>query len=136
MWIPLSDQEILAWRDAAEITAARTRLEGATVNAIIKRATEIYNVQREEIIGPSRTRRRVRARQYVMYHARMAGRSSLPEIGRRLGGRDHSTVIYGASAHATRHGLEQPWTPHDRPSIDKVEYEGQEPEIDERRKSE
>ena len=72
-------------------------------------AEKRYGIPREQICGKRRLQNIVRARHFVMYEARIAGRSSLAEIGRRLGGRDHSTVIHGANRHAERYGLPKPW---------------------------
>lgn len=54
--------------------------------------------------GPRRFRPLVRARQEFMFLARAAERWSYPQIGRWLGGRDHTTIIHGMRAHAKRVG--------------------------------
>ena len=53
-----------------------------------------YNVSRTELLSNRRTRAIVRPRQIAMYLAKMLTLRSLPEIGRRFGGRDHTTVLH------------------------------------------
>ena len=48
-----------------------------------------------DLIGPKRVRSYARPRQVAMYLAKSLTARSLPEIGRRFGGRDHTTVIHG-----------------------------------------
>ncbi|WP_246727885.1 chromosomal replication initiator protein DnaA [Chelativorans sp. Marseille-P2723] len=53
-----------------------------------------YNVSRTELLSNRRTRSIVKPRQVAMYLAKMLTPRSLPEIGRRFGGRDHTTVLH------------------------------------------
>ena len=53
-----------------------------------------YNVPRTDLLSNRRTRMIVRPRQVAMYLAKMMTPRSLPEIGRRFGGRDHTTVLH------------------------------------------
>ena len=53
-----------------------------------------YNVSRADILSSRRTAVVVRPRQIAMYLAKMLTLRSLPEIGRRFGGRDHTTVLH------------------------------------------
>lgn len=53
-----------------------------------------YNVTRADILSSRRTATVVRPRQIAMYLAKMLTLRSLPEIGRRFGGRDHTTVLH------------------------------------------
>jgi chromosomal replication initiator protein len=48
-----------------------------------------------DIIGPKRLRSYARPRQVAMYLCKQLTSRSLPEIGRRFGGRDHTTVMHG-----------------------------------------
>jgi chromosomal replication initiator protein len=71
--------------------------------AIHSRAITIALVQREtaraagievsDLIGPSRSAKPLQARQLAIYLSRELTSSSLPEIGREFGGRDHTTVL-------------------------------------------
>src|SRR5690606_39681627 len=53
-----------------------------------------YNVSKVELLSNRRTRTIVKPRQVAMYLAKVMTPRSLPEIGRRLGGRDHTTVLH------------------------------------------
>ena len=53
-----------------------------------------YNVSRGDLISSRRTSNVVRPRQIAMYLAKTLTLRSLPEIGRRFGGRDHTTVLH------------------------------------------
>jgi chromosomal replication initiator protein len=53
-----------------------------------------YNVSRADLLSPRRARSIVRPRQIGMYLAKKLTSRSLPEIGKRFGGRDHSTVLH------------------------------------------
>lgn len=101
-----------------------------TVAEYVAQAALIYGVSTEQILGARGSYTVSRARHWVMYHARRWGRCSLPEIGRRLGGRDHSTVVYGIRTHAARHGLDAIVVA--APNGTKIfpPYEGPEPTLD------
>ena len=66
-----------------------------TVEEIQRRVSEHYNIRLSEMIGPKRVRTYARPRQMAMYLAKHMTSRSLPEIGRRFGGRDHTTVMHG-----------------------------------------
>src|SRR3954466_1075732 len=53
-----------------------------------------YNVSRSDLLSSRRTANVVRPRQVAMYLAKALTLRSLPEIGRRFGGRDHTTVLH------------------------------------------
>jgi chromosomal replication initiator protein len=53
-----------------------------------------YNVSKADLLSSRRTRTIVRPRQVAMYLAKVLTPRSLPEIGRRFGGRDHTTVLH------------------------------------------
>jgi chromosomal replication initiator protein len=53
-----------------------------------------YNVSKADLLSARRTRTIVRPRQIAMYLAKILTPRSLPEIGRRFGGRDHTTVLH------------------------------------------
>jgi chromosomal replication initiator protein len=53
-----------------------------------------YNVSKTELLSNRRTRTIVKPRQIAMYLAKIMTPRSLPEIGRRFGGRDHTTVLH------------------------------------------
>jgi len=66
-----------------------------TVEEIQRKVSEHYNIRLSEMIGPKRVRNYARPRQVAMYLAKQMTSRSLPEIGRRFGGRDHTTVMHG-----------------------------------------
>jgi len=53
-----------------------------------------FNVTKQEIVSSRRTRSIVRPRQISMYLAKTMTNRSFPDIGRRFGGRDHTTVLH------------------------------------------
>ena len=66
-----------------------------TVEEIQRRVSDYYNILLSDMIGPKRLRSYARPRQVAMYLAKQLTSRSLPEIGRRFGGRDHTTVMHG-----------------------------------------
>lgn len=66
-------------------------------DAIVRAAALVARIAPADLIGPSRLRPLVRPRQRAMLLARRIRPDlSLPNLGRRLGGRDHTTVLHGA----------------------------------------
>lgn len=66
-----------------------------TIEEIQRKVAEHYNIRLSDMIGPKRLRNIARPRQVAMYLAKQLTPRSLPEIGRRFGGRDHTTIIHG-----------------------------------------
>ncbi|NNE54211.1 MAG: chromosomal replication initiator protein DnaA [Sulfitobacter sp.] len=66
-----------------------------TVEEIQRKVSEHYNIRLSDMIGPKRLRSYARPRQVAMYLCKQMTTRSLPEIGRRFGGRDHTTVMHG-----------------------------------------
>ena len=64
------------------------------IEDIQKLVASHYNVSRADILSSRRTANVVRPRQIAMYLAKTLTLRSLPEIGRRFGGRDHTTVLH------------------------------------------
>jgi chromosomal replication initiator protein len=56
---------------------------------------EHYNLRMADLLSPRRARPVARPRQIAMYLAKILTAHSLPEIGRKFGGRDHTTIIHG-----------------------------------------
>lgn len=69
----------------------------ATMQAVLDAAISFYGVKLSDLQAKKKTRSIARPRQVVMYLARKHTRHSLEEIGGYLGGRDHTTVMHGAS---------------------------------------
>ena len=68
-----------------------------TSDLVVSVAAEYFDVTAEEICSASRSRPLVTARQTAMYLCRELTDLSLPKIGERFGGRDHSTVIFAVN---------------------------------------
>ena len=66
-----------------------------TVEEIQRKVSEHYNIRLSDMLGPKRLRSYARPRQIAMYLCKKLTSRSLPEIGRRFGGRDHTTVMHG-----------------------------------------
>jgi len=62
---------------------------------MIRMVAGFYDLKEEDLLAPSRKKEIVRPRQIAMYLLREDLKNSYPTIGRRLGGKDHTTVIYG-----------------------------------------
>ncbi|PQM56656.1 MAG: chromosomal replication initiator protein DnaA [Rhodobacteraceae bacterium] len=65
-----------------------------TIDEIIRKVSEHYNLRMSDMISARRSRVVSRPRQVAMFLAKTLTSKSLPEIGRRFGGRDHTTVIH------------------------------------------
>jgi len=65
-----------------------------TIDEIQKRVAEHYNIRLADMHSARRARAVARPRQVAMYLAKQLTPRSLPEIGRKFGGRDHTTVIH------------------------------------------
>jgi chromosomal replication initiator protein len=64
------------------------------VEDILRVVAKHYGVSRADLLSARRTANVVRPRQIAMYLAKTLTLRSLPEIGRRFGGRDHTTVLH------------------------------------------
>ncbi len=64
------------------------------IEDIQKMVATRYNVSRADILSERRTAAVVKPRQIAMYLSKSLTPRSLPEIGRRFGGRDHTTVLH------------------------------------------
>ncbi|HEV7291162.1 MAG TPA: chromosomal replication initiator protein DnaA [Devosia sp.] len=85
--VPLAEKtlaDLIRSRDAK-----RVRIED-----ILKMVSRHYKVPRNELLSARRSRDVVRPRQIAMFLAKALTSRSLPEIGRRFGGRDHTTVLH------------------------------------------
>jgi chromosomal replication initiator protein len=84
------DLASMVLRDAAGAAdTGRIKIED-----ILKVVSRHFNVGRNDLLSARRAREVVMPRQIGMYLAKKLTARSLPEIGRRFGGRDHSTVLH------------------------------------------
>ncbi|MCB2074375.1 MAG: chromosomal replication initiator protein DnaA [Novosphingobium sp.] len=91
----LTGQEVslqLAEEQLTDILSANRRR--ITIDEIQRTVCQFYCVDRTEMSSKRRARSVVRPRQVAMYLAKVLTPRSYPEIGRKFGGRDHSTVIH------------------------------------------
>ncbi len=76
-------------KDIPEVSGTRV-----TVDLILNAVSATLGISIAEIRGDRRTRSVVQARHLAMYLARELTDSSLPKIGEKIGGRDHTTVLH------------------------------------------
>ena len=79
----------------AALSDVAPRSAAMTPNRIISAVAQQYQVPEEDLLGPRRTRQIALPRQVAMYLIREETETSLPKIGQALGGRDHTTIMYG-----------------------------------------
>ncbi|MCV6594054.1 MAG: chromosomal replication initiator protein DnaA [Silicimonas sp.] len=65
-----------------------------TIESIQRKVCDHFNIRISDLVGPKRVRSIARPRQVAMYLCTKLTSRSLPEIGRKFGGRDHTTVIH------------------------------------------
>jgi chromosomal replication initiator protein len=65
-----------------------------TIEEIQRKCAEHFNIKQADMQSPRRARQVARPRQVAMYLAKQLTTRSLPEIGRKFGGRDHTTVMH------------------------------------------
>jgi chromosomal replication initiator protein len=65
-----------------------------TVEDIQKKVCEFYNIKMSDLLSGRRQQTIARPRQVAMYFAKTLTTKSLPEIGRKFGGKDHTTVLH------------------------------------------
>jgi chromosomal replication initiator protein len=68
-----------------------------TIEEIQRKVAEHYNIRLTDMSSARRARNVARPRQVAMYLAKQLTSRSLPEIGRRFGNRDHTTVMHAVS---------------------------------------
>jgi len=83
----------LAEKTLADLIRAR-EVRRVQIEEILKIVSRHFKVPRTDLLSSRRSRDVVRPRQIAMYLAKSLTSRSLPEIGRRFGGRDHTTVLH------------------------------------------
>jgi len=88
--LPLNQQLV----DAAlgDLLPRRTDVQ---LDDVVRRVAEVYGVTVERILSRDRSRQVALPRQVAMYLLHEESNISLPQIGEALGGRDHTTILYG-----------------------------------------
>lgn len=82
-----STQEVL-------VDLLRSHDRRITIDEIQRKVAEHYNIRMTDMHSARRSRNVARPRQVAMYLAKQLTSRSLPEIGRKFGGRDHTTVMH------------------------------------------
>lgn len=77
------------------------RPDKLTVEHVFDAVCKYYNLTNDDLVGGSRKKGIAYPRQMAMYLARTETNASLPQIGEKLGNRDHTTVLYGYEKIAT-----------------------------------
>jgi len=72
----------------------RNEKEDVTIEEILKTVAGKLNIKLSDIKSQKKNKNIVLSRQIAMYLSRKMTASSFPDIGEKIGGRDHSTVIY------------------------------------------
>ncbi|HZD56125.1 MAG TPA: chromosomal replication initiator protein DnaA [Anaerolineales bacterium] len=88
--LPLSAQ--LVDSALADLLPRRTEVQA---DDVVRTVAEKFGVPMDEMLGRGRARKVALPRQIAMYLLREEANISLPQIGETLGGRDHTTVMYG-----------------------------------------
>jgi len=86
----------------ASLSELASKANRLTPGRIIAAVAQQFQVPEAELCGPRRTRQLALPRQVAMYLIREETDESLPRIGQALGGRDHTTVMYGYERIADR----------------------------------
>jgi chromosomal replication initiator protein len=97
---------VAAFADLSGLSLTQQLVESALVDLlprrkdiqpdeVIRRVADIFGVTVDRILGRDRSRQVALPRQVAMYLLREESNISLPQIGETLGGRDHTTVMYG-----------------------------------------
>lgn len=76
------------------VLAAEPGPQYPSIRDIQKAVCKHYDVKMVDLLSPRRTADIVKPRQVAMYLAKELTPHSLPQLGRRFGGRDHTTVLH------------------------------------------
>lgn len=79
----------------AGTTEAKSSLNPSKIFRII---SAFFNIKHEDLISKKRNRELIKPRQLCMFLMRTEAALSYPEIAREMGGKDHSTIIYGCKS--------------------------------------
>ena len=75
---------------------------------ILKAVADFYNISASDLLKRSRKKEVVKPRQVAMFLLRDETKLSFPEIGQKLGGRDHSTVIHACEKIRNESAVDEP----------------------------
>ena len=77
--------------DANEGSILRRPFRGAEIQ---RKVAEYFNIKMSDMVSNRRMQNIARPRQVAMFIAKQLTSKSLPEIGRKFGGRDHTTILH------------------------------------------
>jgi chromosomal replication initiator protein len=86
------DLTILDIKNLIKTTSRPKKL--ASIKEVIKTIADFYNIQEEDMLNKNRRKEVVRPRQITMYILREVFNVSYPTIGEKMGGKDHTTIMY------------------------------------------
>lgn len=95
----MSESYVSLWH--GEIVAPGP-IKPGRVATILRAVADEHEVSVSDILGPRRVKHISLARQHAMWALMKETRLSSVAVGRRLGGRDHSTVLHGVRRHEER----------------------------------
>ena len=72
----------------------RANVRRVSIDEIQRRVAEYFNIRLSDLLSSRRARQVARPRQVAMYLSKQLTAKSLPDIGRKFGGRDHTTVMH------------------------------------------
>lgn len=89
-------------------TYLNTPYRKTSPQTVMKAVADFYNISANDLLKRSRKKEVVRPRQIAMFLLRDETKLSFPEIGQKLGGRDHSTVIHAYEKIKTESNVDEP----------------------------
>lgn len=81
----------------SSVQAIQEPAKKPNISRILEATATYHQLSLDDLLSKRRTQKIARARQIAMYLAREETNASLPQIGEALGGRNHSTVLYGCN---------------------------------------
>jgi hypothetical protein len=94
IWAQRQIQQYQPWFEVVEEIDAPPKPKHPPIHLIQRTTANFYGVTVEDIIGERRMKFMVIPRQVAVYLSKTLTVRSLPEIGRRFGGRDHATILH------------------------------------------
>ncbi|HVZ11128.1 MAG TPA: chromosomal replication initiator protein DnaA [Candidatus Paceibacterota bacterium] len=89
-------------------TYLNTPYRKTSPQSVLKAVADFYNISLNDLLKRSRKKEVVRPRQITMFLLRDETKLSFPEIGQKLGGRDHSTVIHAYEKIKAESAVDEP----------------------------
>lgn len=80
----------------------RTTMKAIVTDVAIERGVSYYDLVKPDSVPGARSFALAHPRQEAMWRMHQTGKWSLPQMGRFLGGRDHTTCLSGIRAHQRR----------------------------------